>query len=421
MSFFRFKKWLLNRLEIGTRQKNICFWYLIFLMLSTRKHTLQDAARLSGLHKSQFSRWLKNHSDLAVYNLSQLSKKQAKQFGSRFESPKSVAFPWSIMILIDSTLHGRSTLHTDNAKKFNHGKGFVIGHQWTNIVLLLNDMVIPLPPIPFYSRRYCRENDLAYRTENAAVVEYIQDMDLEQYVGPHRSHEVVVLADSGYDDRKIQNAIVQKRWAFVIALKKNRGVRSVKTHEKMPLSRGWSQVESFFKNHRRVKWVTVRVSSNTPNKKRMEFRMRKIIAYLRYVGQVQLICSEFKKRPKGRRKYLACNDLKAAPRQILIAYRLRWKIEIFHKEVKMFLGFQEVAAKHFQSVLAHVHWVYCAYILLNALPRPGNSKKRSLAEKQQYVGAIFEGKEKTRIIQLLTQFKGVDRYKSEIRAALSQI
>ena len=223
MSFFRFKNGcsIVWKSELG--KKNICCWYLMFLMLSTRKHTLQDAARFSGLDKSQFSRWLKNHSDLAVYNLNQLSKKQAKQFSRHFESPKGVSFPWSIMILIDSTIHGRSTLHTDNAKKFNHGKGFVIGHQWTNIVLLLHDMIIPLPPIPFYSRRYCRENDLTYRTENAAVVEYIQNMDLEQYVGPHKSHEVVVLADSGYDDRKIQNAIVQKKWAFVIALKKEQG------------------------------------------------------------------------------------------------------------------------------------------------------------------------------------------------------
>ena len=79
-----------------------------------------------------------------------------------------------------------------------------------------------------------------------------------------------------------------------------------------------------------------------------------------------MICSEFKKRPKGRRKYLACNDLKGTPLQILIAYRLRWKIEIFHKEVKMFMGFQEVATKHFESVISHVHWVYCAYILLKS-------------------------------------------------------
>lgn len=136
------------------------------------------------------------------------------------------------------------------------------------------------------------------------------------------------------------------------------------------------------------------------------------------MGKVQLICSEFKKRPKGRRKYLACNDLKAKPRQILIAYRLRWKIEIFHKEVKMFLGFQEVAAKHFQSVMAHVHWVYCAYILLHDLSPPGLKNIDSVAEKQQYVKAIVEGKEKARIIQILTQFKGVDRYKAELRTAL---
>ena len=421
MSFGKFKKWLLNHLEIGTRQKTICIWYLIFLMVSTRKHTMQEAARFSGLHKSQFSRWLKNHLDIAACNLNQLSKKQARQFQGYIESLNTRSFPWSIMILIDSTIHGRSTLHTDNAKRFNHGNGFVIGHQWTNIVLLIHDTIIPLPPIPFYSRKYCRKNKLDYRTENEAVVEYIQQLDLEEYFGPHHPNRVVVLADSGYDDRKIQNAIAQKKWAYVIALKKNRGVRSEKAHATMPLSKGWCQVASFFKNHRRVKWVTVRLSSSGPNKKRMEFRIRQIIAYLRYVGKVQLVCSEFKKRPKGRRKYLACNDLKVQPRQILIAYRLRWRIEIFHKEVKMYLGFQEVASKNFQSVMAHVHWVYCAYMLINALHRPGHTNKESLPEKQQYVRAIVEGKEKARIIQMLTQFKGVERYKAELRAVLNSL
>jgi hypothetical protein len=43
---------------------------------------------------------------------------------------------------------------------------------------------------------------------------------LEQYVGPYNPHHVIVLADSGYDDKKIQNAIAQKKWAYVITLKK---------------------------------------------------------------------------------------------------------------------------------------------------------------------------------------------------------
>jgi hypothetical protein len=47
---------------------------------------------------------------------------------------------------------------------------------------------------------------------------------------------------------------------------------------------------------------------------------------------------------------------------------MRWRIEIFHKEVKMFLGFEDVATRTFESVKAHVHWVYCAYILLHSHP-----------------------------------------------------
>jgi hypothetical protein len=51
-------------------------------------------------------------------------------------------------MIIDSTLQHRASLHPENSKKFNHGKGYVIGHQWTNIVLIINDMLIPLRPIP---------------------------------------------------------------------------------------------------------------------------------------------------------------------------------------------------------------------------------------------------------------------------------
>ena len=229
MGFSHFKRQLLNRLEVGNRLKNICVWYLLFLMISTRKHTLHEAARFSGLCKSQFSRFLKNHFGLAVYNLNQLSKKQAKQFSGIVQFLKNGSLPWKIALLVDSTLQGRSSLHTENSKRFNHGKGFVIGHQWTNFVLIINDMIIPLPPIPFYSKTYCKKNGMSYRTENQAVVQYIRDVNLEEYVGPHNPHEILVLADSGYDDKKIENAIANKGWIYIIALKKTRSVRSERT------------------------------------------------------------------------------------------------------------------------------------------------------------------------------------------------
>jgi len=385
-------------------------------MVSTRKHSLDEAARFSGMNRSQFSRFLKNHSGLAVYNLHFLSKKQANQFSKILNCLGKGSVPWRIALLIDSTIQNRSTLHTDNAKKFNHGKGFVIGHQWTNIVLVINDMIIPLQPIPFYSKNYCRKNKLQYKTENESVVEYITDLKLEDYTGPYDPKYVIVLADSGYDDKKIENAIAKKKWKFIIALNKTRGVKTQRQYSNTPKSKDWNQVGVLFNNYRRIKWQTIRIFTNSSKRKRMEFRIRQIIGYLRYVGKVQLICSKFKKRPYGRIKYLACNDLKAKPRQIIIGYRMRWAIEIFHKDVKMFLGFEDVATRSFESVKAHVHWVYCAYILLHYPPPGVPAHIKSLADKQRRIQSTIDSKDKARVIQLLTQINGVERYKNELRA-----
>jgi len=210
MNFTKFKGQLLNQISVNKRLKVVCLWYLVFLMLSVRKHSLTAAARFSGLRTSQFSRFLKNHPDVAVYQLDQLSKKQARRFSSAIKSLSAGQVPWQVAILIDSTIQHRCSLHSDNVKRFNHGKGFQIGHQWTNIVLLINDKLIPLPPIPFYTKSYCRKHRMTYKTENALVVEYIEKLNLIEYIGDHRSKQVVVLADSGYDDRKIENAILKK-------------------------------------------------------------------------------------------------------------------------------------------------------------------------------------------------------------------
>ena len=327
--------------------------------------------------------------------------------------------PWKIAIIIDSTLQKRFSRHSDNVKRFNHGAGFVIGHQWTNIVLMINDQVIPLPPIPFHSKRYCRLNKIQYQTENTLVCQFLRELNLEEYIGIHDPKNVVVLADSGYDSKDIEKTIASKKWNYIIALKKNRTVKTAKIFENTPKSKGWLQVAILFKRYRCLKWSTVRVPVNSTRKKRMEFRVRQITGYLRNVGKTQLVCSEFKKRPQGRRKYLACNDFKATPRQILIGYRLRWAIEIFHKHIKMFLGFEDVATKLFAAVESHVHWIYCAYILMNLCPIRGVVEKNgSIAQKQEVISTIVRLREKSRVRQLLTRFNGVDVYKNELQQAL---
>jgi hypothetical protein len=386
-------------------------------MVVTTKHSCEEAARFSGLHKSQFCKMLKSHSKVAVSTLKSLSKKQARQFSKALQDLHGL--PWKIAILIDSTLQHRASLHPENAKKFNHGKGFVIGHQWTNIVLIINDMLIPLPPIPYYSKPYCLEHELAYQTEHELVINYIDQLNLEDYIGSYDPRDVIVLADSGYDNKKIENAIANKHWNFIIALGKTRSVKSEMLYLTTPQSRAWCHIATFFRNHRRLKWKTIRVMTNGAKRKRMEFRIRHTMGSLRYVGQAQLVCSEPRKRPDGRRKYLACNDVKATARQIVLGYRLRWAVELFHKDVKQHLGFEEVATTSFDSVESHVHWVYCSYILLH-MSLPGVSPDvKSLGDKQRQLQRVLAHKEKRRVLQKLTQIGGVQRYKDELRQALA--
>jgi hypothetical protein len=409
--------WIARRIGVRRRLERVCTHYLLFLMVVTTKHSLEEAARFSGLHKSQFSKMLQAHSHVAVYTLESLSKNQAKHVAKALQKLKEL--PWKIAIVVDSTLQHRASLHPENAKTFNHGQGFVVGHQWTNIVLILNDLLIPLRPIPFYSQRYCRDHGLAYRTEHDLVVEYIQALNLADYIGAYDPREVVVLTDRGYDNKKIQNAIAAKPWHFIIALGKTRSVQSAMLALTTPKSKQWSHIATFFRHHRRLKWQTVRITTNGTKRKRMEFRTRDTIGYLRYVGQVQLVCSEPRKRPDGRRKYLACNDMRVTARQIILGYRLRWAIELFHKTVKQHLGFEEVATSGFDAVMSHVHWVYCAYILLSMSPPGVSVGAKSLGDKQRQLQQLLENQEKRRVLQQLTQIGGVQRYTDELRQALA--
>jgi hypothetical protein len=411
--------WIKRQSAVRQRLARVCTSYLLFLLVVTTKHSLQEAARFSGLHPSLFSKMLQAHSKVAIMTLESLSKTQARQFAKTLERLNGL--PWKIVIIIDSTLQHRASLHPENAKTFNHGKGYVIGHQWTNIVLLLGDMLIPLRPIPFYSKRYCQTHGLAYHSEQERVVASLRTLDLEDSIGAYDRREVLVLADSGYDDKKIEKAIADKRWNFIIALSKTRSVKSEALHLTTPTSQQWCHIDTFFRRHRRLKWDTIRLATSGNKRKRMDFRVRHTSGYLRSVGKVELVCSEQRHRPNGRRKYLACNDLRATARQIVTGYRMRWAVELFHKTVKQHLGFEDVATHGFDAVMSHVHWVYCAYILLHMAPPGLSPGAQSIGDKQRALQQGLADKEKRQILQKLTQIGGVQRYKDELRQALAGI
>jgi hypothetical protein len=243
MRFYIFRNWLLKKLNVSKRLQRICLWYIISLMITTRKHSLEHASAISGKNSSQFSRLLKEHPDTTIYTLKDLSRRQGKKYSKAMKTLGKL--PWKVAMLVDLTGQGRSSLHSENVQRHNHGKGYFVGHQWTNIVLLINDMIIPLLPIAFLSRNYCRQKNLEYKSEHKRVIDYLQSLDLSEYIENYKPEEVVVLADSGYDDKRIQKVILSRGWDFIMAVKKRRSVKSNAQYLKTSSKEGWAKSRIF--------------------------------------------------------------------------------------------------------------------------------------------------------------------------------
>jgi len=143
--------WIKRQIAVRQRLERVCTSYLLFLMVVTTKHSLQEAARFSGLHPSLFSKMLHAHAKVAITTLDSRSKTQARQCAKTRE--RVHGRPWKSVIILDATRQHRASLPPENAQTFKHGKGYVIGHPWTTSVLVLGDRLMPLRPIPFSSKR----------------------------------------------------------------------------------------------------------------------------------------------------------------------------------------------------------------------------------------------------------------------------
>lgn len=402
-------------LNIPDRLQKVVTAYLLALMLDGPKKTLTNAAVVSGVNKSQFSRLLTNHIDLAVSSLQQLAAESARLAGINRE-PLVKGSKWTIAVIIDATLHPRSSLHIRNAQRFNHGQGFVIGHQWTNIVIFINGQLIPLPPIPFWSKNECKRRGEVYKTEHVRLAEYLEGMQLAQYVGSYFPEEVVVLSDSGYDNKKLQRLIIDLGWDFVAALKTSRSAQT--NHETKTSPKQWRRVSNLFRAvKRQAPWTTVRVETDQ-GKKRITFRARKLTGRIKDVHRdVVLVCSE-KSNRKGRR-YFACSNIKVSIGVIIRAYRIRWQIELFHRTAKSQFGMLDAGVSDFDALTAHIHWVYCAYLVLQAAKIPDAI---SLLEKQRSLQIMVTREplllEVKNIVAARTQFGGLPRQKILVQAAL---
>lgn len=367
-------KMLIRKLNLPMRLQNVASSYLLSLILEQGKFTLRKVSERSDLAVSQFSRFLSEHRNLAFDQLNRYSRRMISK-GLLKCRPIVDGGSWKIAVIIDATLHERSSRHVENSQKFNHGQGWVIGHQWTNIVLYVGGVLVPLPPIPFHTKKYCRENGIKYRTEHSNIIKYLEASPILALTPGVKAEEILFLMDAGYDNKKLQRFIRSLGHDFVGSLKKT---RSVKTE-----TQGWSKVCDLFNRARKnAPWKTVRVK--TSKGKQRSYRIRELRGNLKGIlTPAKLICSE---KPNGEKLFLACSNEKVSARTIVMAYRMRWKIEIFHHDVKSLLSFEDLGAHGFESIESHVYWVYTAFLLIEEEKLDSHSISKTTQQvKEQFI------------------------------------
>jgi hypothetical protein len=221
----------------------------------------------------------------------------------------------SIAVAVDSTFKG--TLSRLAHHLFRPGKGDRIGnHIFVFAVLVFPDGTrLPLRPRQKKAGKHAPSQvDLA-----AEIVRSLAE-SLSGY-------SVVVVADAFFFSKKILKAVHASRFHYVIAAKGN----TVRTDK--------SNLESLLRNIRLTGSCVTLPFSRGERQKRFSVAMRHFD--LRCGGTQAVVFS----RPFNKRgalvKFLVSDLLDATAAEIVRLYALRWQVELFFREAKMYLGLDQ--------------------------------------------------------------------------------
>ena len=216
--------------------------------------------------------------------------------------------------------------------------------------------------------------------------------------------------DSGYDSKKLQSSILNKGWDFICSLKSSRTVSSLEESKK------WVNVHKYIsRGHKPEK--SLRIETYRGKKRGWrQYCVKQREGFLRGVRhRVQLVCS--RKSTESNFKYMACSNLNVSIKSIILAYRERWLVELFHRDLKSYLGLEDAGVRKFDSLHAHVHWVYCAFNLLKEMnvPRMGIKGAQIVLEQK------IKRREVNNIIQLLSRINGSHQVKTHCLSVIQKI
>lgn len=274
----------------------------------------------------------------------------------------------TFLFIVDATLTTQTGAKTQNTyttarrrnkskKKGRHYKQRTRRrcHSFTG-GLLITPSGIRIPfQVPHYTKEYCKQHDIEYRTTAESAAEMIRSLPVPD------DAEVVVLGDTAYDAQVVRDACEERGYNWIFPANQERVYEGPKGDR--------PQVRSRLKDWTSLSLKTIRLRASTgkyssyrrlsrwrigPKQKTRVYYAHQEKCEVRNVGSVQLIFStmkpELKKATTDEVKILMTNATDLSVSEVIELYSLRWQIELFFKELKSTLGFSKYSFEKFQAV-----------------------------------------------------------------------
>jgi hypothetical protein len=273
------------------------------------------------------------------------------------------------LFIIDATLCGQSGKKTENTystgnRKRRSRKGRRYGkhkharkscHSFT-FGLLITPSGYRLPfQIPHYTKEYCKQKGLTHRTTAESAAELNRSLPLPEEA------EVIVLGDTAYEAKVVRQACDERNYPWIFPINPQRVYDGPKGDR--------PQVRSRLKDWTSLSLKTIRLRASTgkyaeyrrlsrwrvgPKMKPRVYHAHQEIRDVRSVGRVQLVFStmkpDLKKATADDVKILMTSATGMSVSEVIELYSLRWQIELFFKEMKSTLGFDQYRFKRFEAV-----------------------------------------------------------------------
>jgi hypothetical protein len=369
------KRWIATLGQKDSTKLLIMRVIVAFLLHAGRMSCLRaaGAVRCESRHRAQISRFLARPRWRKVGITSIL-----RQHLLEVEAPKG-----RFIYIVDATLISQAGKKTQNTystgnrrRRPRRGRRYGINkhvrkncHSFT-MGLLITPSGIRIPFCkPYHTHEYCQTTGKKHRTTAEAAADLIRELPLPQEA------QVVVLGDTAYDAEVVRDACQQRDYSWIFPCNPERVLAGPKGQR--------LKVRSLLKDWSTWSRQTVRLAPGQgsyavyrrlsphrigPKAKVRTFYVHQERRQVHSVGDVQIVFSTTNKDLKTATpddvKILMTNDQRLSVRDVVELYSLRWQIELFFKELKSNLGFDQYQFQRFEPVEGWVEVTLAAFMYL---------------------------------------------------------